>query len=463
MADVRVLTKMQQARSRFLLTNAFFSALLMSTPMVAANVKTAGTDMFKIYYSEAFINSLDMDTIIFVLAHELLHIVFKHGLRRGGRRHDLFNIACDHVVNLALEAAGFKIWDKAYCDKRFKGMGAEQVYDILLKEEQERRAKEPEPEEGDEDTETRDGDKDGEEGKGPTRKGKNPGKEKGEEEGGAGGDDAGEGDEGAGEGSGEGDEGADEQGGGGKGGRPPKQRGPGEGYGRGGRDTPLDGDLMDPGQLTEEQKQELEGQIARRVAQAATQARMQGKMTADLEIIIDGVLHPEQPWESLLAPFMTTVVKSRESWRRGNRRFLHRGIYLPTRHGRAMGELVIIGDTSGSMMYGRVFERVAAEMNYIKSIVKPTLIRVIWADDTDCKLMETFEPNDEIELHPKGCGGTDMRKPIKFVEQFDPMVVVLITDCYTDWPDRPTPFPLLVLSTTNEVAPNWATTIKVTV
>ena len=93
-------------------------------------------------------------------------------------------------------------------------------------------------------------------------------------------------------------------------------------------------------------------------------------------------------------------------------------------------------------------------------MIKPSLIRVIWADDADCSRMETFEPEEELLLHPKGGGGTDMRLPLRYVEQFEPMVVILITDGYTPWPDS-TPYPLLVLCNTDVVAP-IGDTIRVT-
>jgi predicted metal-dependent peptidase len=90
-------------------------------------------------------------------------------------------------------------------------------------------------------------------------------------------------------------------------------------------------------------------------------------------------------------------------------------------------------------------------------IVKPERIRVIWADDKECGAMEVFEPEDEIILNPIGGGGTDMRKPLKFAETFDPVCVILITDCFTPWPDRPTPYPLVTLSSTRKKCPHGTT------
>jgi hypothetical protein len=63
------------------------------------NIDTAATDGEIIYYSPSFIASLELTDVIFLLLHELLHIVLEHIERRKDRNHTLFNIAADIVVN----------------------------------------------------------------------------------------------------------------------------------------------------------------------------------------------------------------------------------------------------------------------------------------------------------------------------------------------------------------------------
>ena len=77
------LTKIQQAKSKLLLQQAFFATLIMSTQIEEAeHVPTAATDMVKIMYNAAWVATLEVGQVMTVLAHEVLHIVFKHGLRR---------------------------------------------------------------------------------------------------------------------------------------------------------------------------------------------------------------------------------------------------------------------------------------------------------------------------------------------------------------------------------------------
>jgi len=176
--------------------------------------------------------------------------------------------------------------------------------------------------------------------------------------------------------------------------------------------------------------------------------------------LVDGVLNPPQPWEIILREFMTRMVQSSETWNRRNRRF---AVTLPSRHDVGMGELCIIGDTSGSMMIDQIFAQIATEINHCNEFVKPERTRVVWADAEDCSNEQVFEPGEEVKLEPKGGGGTDMRLPLRYMEKYEPCCVILITDCYTPWPDAPTPYPLIVASTTDAPCPPWALRLQLRV
>ena len=212
----------------------------------------------------------------------------------------------------------------------------------------------------------------------------------------------------------------------------------------------MHGDILSPGEMTEEERAQTERKVRQNVAQAANMARMAGKLTGGLERLVDQMLNPAVPWQVLLRDYMTRICKDDESWNRRNRRYAH--AFLPARHSERMGEIVIIGDTSGSISEEDL-NRVAAEVNAIAEQVRPELIRVIWAD-TVVTREETFEPGEEIRLKPAGGGGTDMRVPLHHVEMnYDPQVVVLVTDGYTPWPAVEPPYPLIVCCTTQEPVP----------
>lgn len=159
---------------------------------------------------------------------------------------------------------------------------------------------------------------------------------------------------------------------------------------------------------------------------------------------------------------MKRIVKVAENWSRRDRRTMGRDIVLPGKGSPGMNELIIIADSSGSVYLKSVFERIATAVNYIVRVVKPLNVRVVWADDTDCAGEDFFEPGDTIVLNPKGGGGTDMCKPLRFVERYSPEVVLLITDGYTPWPSN-TPYPLIIACVTDTELPEWAAQVRITV
>jgi len=382
MSHIEAIPVMSKAKARMLMKHVFFASLLLSTKVVAVpGCRTAFTDMTIIGYDPDFIESLkDPDLVLFVLAHEMMHIVFKHGFNQGSRDHRRLNIAQDYVINWMLADNGFKLWDKCFKQRDFRSMSAElaqsnlrllpskdpyvgmsafQLYDHLVED---------------------------------------------------------------GKGGGEG------------------------GMGDGG----LGSDVRKPENLDAEEQSVIERKIERIVAQAASMARMAGKMSANLDRLINGVLNPPLPWQELLKEYTTCLTRDEETWAHRDRR--RPNVYLPSMQGYSMGEVVVIGDTSGSID-GQMFAQIGAEIAEIMELVKPERVRIVWADDAEVCYEEVFERHDEIVLHPKGGGGTDMRKPLNYVERYDPIMVILVTDGYTPWPAQEPPYPLITVCSTNAHCP----------
>ena len=136
------------------------------------------------------------------------------------------------------------------------------------------------------------------------------------------------------------------------------------------------GDLHEPegGQAQAEQDA---GMIRQRVAQAAHAARMAGKLSGGLERLVGEVLNPKVRWQDLLRDFMTRTTKDDETWRMRNRRFS--SVYLPARYSERMGEIIVIGDTSGSIG-DEELNQVGAEVTAISEQLNPERVRMIWAD-----------------------------------------------------------------------------------
>ena len=92
-----------KAKSDLILDQPFFATLLLTMPIVEDNsVQTMATDGDSIFYNSDWVNSLSRSEVVFVLAHETLHVVFQHMCRREERSPNRWNQAADYVINQVL-------------------------------------------------------------------------------------------------------------------------------------------------------------------------------------------------------------------------------------------------------------------------------------------------------------------------------------------------------------------------
>lgn len=133
--------RMTQARSKMLVENPFFGQLAMKLePTPKPGYKTMGTDGSHIFYDPEFVDELTDDDVEFIVAHEVLHCVFKHvgwpGARRMlDRNPRLWNYANDYVINGILIEAGLKMPEgkhQGLHNPKYQTWTSEQVYEDLL-------------------------------------------------------------------------------------------------------------------------------------------------------------------------------------------------------------------------------------------------------------------------------------------------------------------------------------------
>ena len=101
---------------------------------------TAATDGRHLYYNTQFFNALSNKEIEFVIAHEILHCVFDHIIRREDRDPMIFNIACDYIVNntLVRDKIGEPVkMIPIFQDWKYDGWTSEEVYDEIHKKAEE--------------------------------------------------------------------------------------------------------------------------------------------------------------------------------------------------------------------------------------------------------------------------------------------------------------------------------------
>lgn len=129
--------KLITARIGLLLKAPFFGNLATRMKLLNADdwCPTAATDGRNFYYNSAFVNSMPLKQVEFLVGHEVLHAVYDHMGRRGDRDPKIWNIADDFCVNADLidQRIGEKI---TICgvlyDSKYRGKSAEEVYEDLI-------------------------------------------------------------------------------------------------------------------------------------------------------------------------------------------------------------------------------------------------------------------------------------------------------------------------------------------
>jgi predicted metal-dependent peptidase len=133
-----VLDRIIVARVGLLLRHPFFGNMATRLRIEPADewLPTAATDGRHLYFNTQFFNAMDNKEIEFVIAHEILHCVYEHMLRREDRDPKLYNIAADYVVNNLLVrdriGAKPKIVD-CFQDFKYDKWTSEEVYEELFK------------------------------------------------------------------------------------------------------------------------------------------------------------------------------------------------------------------------------------------------------------------------------------------------------------------------------------------
>ena len=192
------------------------------------------------------------------------------------------------------------------------------------------------------------------------------------------------------------------------------------------------------GELSDEEKKDLEREVDNAMRSGLIANKRIGKGNGNFDREIEEMLAPQVDWREQLRDFVKSVCTNKDasSWRRVNRRFLSGDVYMPTMIGEKVGHIAIGRDTSGSM--GELLANAAAETRGIASEVNPEKIDLI---DWDCSVEkhEVYEGNAVTSVNAnsmRGGGGTDPRCMAAYLkgQAIKPECVVVLTDGYiSDW------------------------------
>lgn len=125
--------KILKARTSLILDHPFFGCLVMKLNMIESReFQTAATNGKVIFYNPEFIESLSLQEVIGLLAHEVMHIALGHMWRQENRELKKWNVATDYTINYNLEKTGFSLPEGGLTmPNLYQELSAEEIYGKL--------------------------------------------------------------------------------------------------------------------------------------------------------------------------------------------------------------------------------------------------------------------------------------------------------------------------------------------
>jgi predicted metal-dependent peptidase len=381
---VEVYDRIVVARIGLLLRHPFFGNMATRLRILAADdwLPTAAVDGRNLYYNTQFFNAMNNKEIEFVVAHEILHMVFDHLGRREDRNPMLYNIAADYKVNnlLVRDRIGEKpsIVD-CFQDFQYDSDTSEEIYDKLFEEAKERGKELQElldelDKEGEMlDEHLEDGDGDGEEG---------------EEEKDANGNNVSK--------------------------KRPK--------------------------YSKEELQKIKDEIKEGMMTAA-QAAGAGNTPGEVQRMIRELTEPKMNWREILQQQIQSTIRNDFTFQRPNRKGWHTGAILPGQDFDETIDIAVALDMSGSIGNAQA-QDFLGEIKGIMEQYKDYNIKV-WCFDTKVYNEQDFTADggeDLLDYEIFGGGGTDFMANWEYMKEtgYVPKKFIMFTDGYAwdSWGDE---------------------------
>lgn len=188
----------------------------------------------------------------------------------------------------------------------------------------------------------------------------------------------------------------------------------------------------DPRQPHEEplSAEERQAAVDELISDAATQAELTdtwGSVPANIKRMIEAMRKPKLNWRIVLKRFMFALDKNRTTWRKPNKRLLP--LYLPTRDGHKLGNIMFAIDVSGSISEDMFFT-FASEVYSVLNVLKPKQIDLIQFDSRICGVDVVRKKDELYKVEFKGGGGTELEPVMHHFIESKATALVVLTDGY---------------------------------
>lgn len=201
-----------------------------------------------------------------------------------------------------------------------------------------------------------------------------------------------------------------------------------------------------------------------RVVAAAQQAeRQHGTLPAGVEQWVESLRRPALPWRNVLNRFVADSLPARRQWMPPNRRFVSRGLYLPSRQRETELEVALAIDTSGSTR--AYLPQFLAELRGVVRAFGAYRLRVLMCD-ADIHSDSVYDPRHPLPVEGMtfpGGGGTDFRPVFErlSVASGAPKALIFLTDGFGPAPTQAPPYPVLwVLTPQGERPAEWGESLR---
>lgn len=177
-------------------------------------------------------------------------------------------------------------------------------------------------------------------------------------------------------------------------------------------------------------KQPCPHKMRGKLQQALESAKAAGSMSGSLEAFVEAVTDDTVSWEDELFAEVTACRGTDRTYTKRHRRYAALDVLMPGTYGEQMGDLVFAIDCSGSTS-NHMVARCANEIQRAMDTLRPERTHVIYWD-TDIKKVETYGPDDTLDVRAYGRGGTDPNCIWRYIEDegIDVAHCIVATDGY---------------------------------